>query len=68
MIFVQFRKQHSRLKAILSSTVLSQQYCEVYFITEIAPLTQWRADGGRTGRRPRASKAGEHPESEIKKN
>jgi len=28
---------------------------------------QWRAEGGgRTGRRPRASKAGGHPTSEIK--
>ena len=26
--FVQFGKQHSRCKAILPSTVLSQQYCE----------------------------------------
>ena len=31
--FVQFRKQHSRLKAILSSIVLSQQYCDVCFIS-----------------------------------
>jgi len=31
--FVQFKKQHLRLKAILSSTVLSQQCCEVYFIS-----------------------------------
>jgi len=29
---------------------------------------QWRAEGGRTGRRPRASKAGGHPKSEITKN
>jgi len=28
---------------------------------------QWRANGGRTGRRPRASKAGGHPKSEITK-
>jgi len=31
--FVQFRKQHARLKAILSSIILSQQCCEVYFIS-----------------------------------
>jgi len=31
--FVQFGKQHSRYKAILSSIVLSQQCCEVYFIS-----------------------------------
>jgi len=30
--FVKFGKQHSRYKAILSSTVLSQRCCEVYFI------------------------------------
>jgi len=30
--FLQFGKQHSRYKAILSSIVLSQQGCEVYFI------------------------------------
>jgi len=28
---------------------------------------QWRADGGRTGRQPRAFKAGGHPKSEITK-
>ena len=31
--FVQFGKQHSRYKSILTSIVLSQQYCEVYFIS-----------------------------------
>jgi len=31
--FVQFGKQHSRYKAILSSIVLSQQFCEVCFIS-----------------------------------
>ena len=31
--FVQFEKQHSRYKAILSSNVLSQQCCEVYIIS-----------------------------------
>jgi len=31
--FVQFRKQHSRYKAILPSIVLSQQCCEVHFIS-----------------------------------
>ena len=31
--FVQFGKQHSRHTAILSSIVLSQQCCEVYFIS-----------------------------------
>ena len=29
--FVQFRKKHSRYKAIFPSTVLSQQCCDVYF-------------------------------------
>jgi len=32
MIFLQFGKQHSRYKVILSSIVLSQQCCERYFI------------------------------------
>ena len=31
--FVQIEKLHSRYKAILPSIVLSQQYCEVYFIS-----------------------------------
>jgi len=31
--FLQFGKQHSRYKAILPSTVLSQKCCEVYFIS-----------------------------------
>ena len=31
--FVQFVKQHSRYKAILPATVLSQQCCEVYFMS-----------------------------------
>jgi len=31
--FVQFGKQHSRYKAILTSTGLSQQCCEVYFMS-----------------------------------
>jgi len=31
--FVLFGKQHSRYKAILSSIVLSQEWCEVYFIS-----------------------------------
>jgi len=30
--FVQFRKQHSRYKAILSCIALSLQCCEIYFI------------------------------------
>ena len=30
---VEFGKQHSRYKAILSSTDLSQQCCKVYFIS-----------------------------------
>jgi len=30
---VQFGKQHSQYKAILSSIVLSRQCCEVYFIS-----------------------------------
>jgi len=29
--FAQFRKKHSRYKAILASIVLSQKCCEVYF-------------------------------------
>jgi len=32
-IFLQFGKQHLRYKPILSSIVLSQQCCEVYFIS-----------------------------------
>ena len=36
--FLQFGKQHSQYKAILSSIVLSQQYREVY-----SPLLQWRS-------------------------
>jgi len=31
--FVQFGKRHSRYKVILPSIVLSQQCCEVYFIS-----------------------------------
>jgi len=31
--FLQFGKQHSRYKPILSSIVLSQQCCEVYFFS-----------------------------------
>jgi len=38
--FVQFRKKHSRYKAILPSIVLSQQCCEVYF-TSLAVLNPW---------------------------
>jgi len=30
-------------------------------------MDEWRAGGGETGRRPRASKAGGHPKNEIKK-
>ena len=30
---IQFRKQHSRCKAILLSIVLSQRYCKAYFIS-----------------------------------
>jgi len=37
--FVQFAKQHSRLKAILPSTVLSQQCCKVCFISHAVVLT-----------------------------
>ena len=33
IILISFGKQHSRLKATLSSIVLSQQCCEVYFIS-----------------------------------
>jgi len=38
--FLQLGKQHSRLKAILSFVVLSQQCCDVYFIllTAAKPL------------------------------
>jgi len=32
-VFIQFRKQHSQYKAIWSSIVSSQRYCEVYFIS-----------------------------------
>ena len=32
-----------------------------------ATLAQWRAEEGRTGWRPRASKVGGHPKSEITK-
>jgi len=38
--FVQFGKQHSQLKEILSSIVLSQQCCDVYF-TSLRVATQW---------------------------
>jgi len=31
--FLQFRKQHVRYKTISSSIVLSQQFCEVFFIS-----------------------------------
>jgi len=31
--FEQFGKLHSRYKAILPSIVLSQQFCEVYFVS-----------------------------------
>jgi len=34
--FVQFEKQHSPYKAILPSTVLTQQCCEVHFISLIS--------------------------------
>jgi len=38
--FLQFGKQYSRYKAILSSIVLLQQFCEGYFIslTVVKPL------------------------------
>jgi len=39
--FIQFGKQHSRYKAILPSVVLSQQCCEVYFISPTAVNLQW---------------------------
>ena len=39
--FVQFRKQHARLKAILSSIILSQQCCEVYFISLTVAKPIW---------------------------
>jgi len=32
-----------------------------------ANLTQWRAGGERTGRRPRASKAGGYPRVKLQK-
>jgi len=34
--FVQFRKQHSRLKAISSSIVLSQQCCELWSLLHLS--------------------------------
>jgi len=39
--FVQFRKQHSRTNAILSSIVLSLQCCEVYFISITVAKLVW---------------------------
>jgi len=39
--FVQFGKQHSRYKAILPSVVLSQQCCEVYFISLTVVNPSW---------------------------
>jgi len=38
--FLQFGKQHSRYKPILSSFVLSQQCCKVYFIS-LAAVNPW---------------------------
>jgi len=40
---VQFGKQHSRCKAILSSTVLSQQFCKVYFISLTVAKLLWNS-------------------------
>ena len=34
--FVQFGKQHSPYKAILSSTILSQQFCKVYEVPHLS--------------------------------
>ena len=39
--FVQIREQHLRLKVILSSIVLSQQCCEVYFISLTVEKPLW---------------------------
>jgi len=39
--FEQFRKQHSRFKAILSSTVLLQQWCEVHCVSLTVVNSQW---------------------------
>jgi len=39
--FVQFGKQHSRYKVILSSIILSQQCCEVYFISLTVTKPLW---------------------------
>jgi len=39
--FVQFGKQHSRYKVILPSIVLSQQCCEVYFISRTVAKPLW---------------------------
>ena len=39
--FVQFGKQHSRYKAILSPTVLSQLCCEVHFILLTVAKLLW---------------------------
>ena len=36
--FVEIGKQHSRYKAILSSIVLSQQCCKVYYIYSSEPI------------------------------
>ena len=39
--FLQFGKQHSRYKAILPSTLLSQECCKVYFICFTVAISQW---------------------------
>jgi len=39
--FVQFGEEHSRYKSILSSIVLSQQCCEVYFISPTVSKPLW---------------------------
>ena len=39
--FLQFRKQHSQLKVILSSIVLSQRCCEVYIISPTVAKRLW---------------------------
>jgi len=38
---LQFGKQYSRYKDILPSTVLSQQRCEIYFISLAVVNPQW---------------------------
>jgi len=51
--FVQFGKQHSRYKAILSSIFLSKQCCEAYFIPLTVVKTLWNLATKYYWNRPR---------------